>query len=79
MASLEINNNNVQSTEKIEFLLKEIIKLNIKIKDLEIKNIQNIQNVVEEDTKPKLSLILNELNELDIKNINWESLPIVLF
>ncbi len=75
MAELEINNNTL-NTEKIEFLVKEIIKLNIKIKDLEFKNLQNIQSILEEDNKPKISLILNELNN---KNINWDSLPIVLF
>jgi hypothetical protein len=74
MAELEMNNN-VQNSKKIEFLVKEIIKLNLKIKDLEI-NKDNESNKNNQENEPKVSLILTELNKT---NINYDSLPIVLF
>jgi hypothetical protein len=87
MADMEINNSNVLRTEKIEFLVKEIIKLNLKIKDLEINKVNednaskvNItfteSNKNNQENDPKVSLILTELNKT---NINYDSLPIVLF
>jgi hypothetical protein len=72
MADIEINHNNdARSAEKMEFLIKEVIKLKLKIKDLE-KNDNNYNN----DDTMKNNMILTELSK---KNINIDSLPVVLF
>ena len=71
----EIQIINARSAEKIEFLLKEVIKLNLQIKDLQVKELEvpkdNILN-----SKSNINHILTELNK---KNVNWDSLPVVLF
>ncbi len=55
---------------KIEFLIKEIIKLNLKIKELEHNDNNN------NESKEYVNNILNELTKTDV---NWDSLPIVLY
>ncbi len=67
MAELEIISK--QSMENIEFLIKEVIRLNLQIEELENNNNKK-------DDKNQLSPILTELSK---KEINWDTLPVILF
>jgi hypothetical protein len=67
----EYENNDARSADKIEFLVKEIIKLNLKIKDLE--------NTKEDNDKKTKVYVNNILTELKKTTIDWDTLPIVLY
>lgn len=75
MADIEINHDNdARSAEKMECLIKEVIKLKLKIKDLENNNDNDNDNYT-----MKNNMILTELTKKDIKDINIDTLPVVLF